>query len=221
MSAEVWAGTGDSTLPPTLTAALIRCFHIPHQLREESRVSIRACDWLRATFPSSHWSIVSQSAGAGDRNSSGSRALVPWPEPPTCSSVSTSPFPQLLRHNSQENNSQAEGSDRSGDWADSMKYLKQVRSKCGERLTVEMLFNISPWSSNTQLWCQCRVEIKSCGWLFYIWYLLELSEYFSFCEILVYILRQDNISRLPISVFSQRVFLKYSAHRCMTNQCKI
>ena len=112
MSDELWAGTGDSTLPPTLTAALIRCFHIPHQLREESRVSIRACDWLRATFPSSHWSIVSQSAGAGDRNSSGSRALVPWPEPPTCSSVSTSPFPQLLRHKTQDNNSQAEGSDR-------------------------------------------------------------------------------------------------------------
>ena len=174
MSAELWAGTGDSTLPPTLTAALIRCFHIPHQLREESRVSIRVCDWLRATFPSSHWSIVSQSAGAGDRNSSGSRALVPWPEPPTCSSVRTSPFPQLLRHKT----TTARQRGVTGDWADSMKYLKQVRSKCGERLTVEMLFNISPWSSNTQLWCQCRVEIKSCGWLFYIWYLLRVFRVF-------------------------------------------
>ena len=110
MSAELWAGTGDSTLPPTLTAALIRCFHIPHQLREESRVSIRVCDWLRATFPSSHWSIVSYSAGAGDRNSSGSRALVPGLSP--LPAVCTSPLPISPTPPSQDNNSQAEGSDR-------------------------------------------------------------------------------------------------------------
>ena len=132
MSAEVWPGcTGDSTLPPTLTAALIRCFHIPHQLREQSRVSIRDCDWLSPTFPSSHWSMESQSAGVGDRNSSGSLALVPCPHSsplPAATQCNPPPFPQLWAP-SQDNRQGGV----TGDWGDSMKYLKQVRSKCGER----------------------------------------------------------------------------------------
>ena len=143
MSAEVWPGcTGDSTLPPTLTAALIRCFHIPHQLREQSRVSIRVSGWLSATFPSSHWSMESQSAGVGDRNSSDSLArLVPCPhsqQPPTCSSVSISPISPTL---SSVTRQQAKGSDRR------LRRLNEIfeagaEQMWRERVIVEMLYNI-------------------------------------------------------------------------------
>ena len=137
------------------------------QLREQSRVSILVCDWLSPTFPSSHWSIESQSAGVGDRNSSGSSALVPSPHSsplPAATQYTPPPFPQLWAP-SQDNRQRGV----TGYWGDSMKYLKQVRSKCGERGSLWKCCITS--SSNTQLWCQCRVEIKSCGWLFYIWYL--------------------------------------------------
>ena len=165
-----------------------------------SRVSIRVCDWLSATFPSSHWSMESQSAGVGDRNSSGSLArLVPCPhsqQPPTCSySVSTSPISPTL---SSVTRQQAGGSDLR------LRRLNEIfeagaEQMWRERVIVEMLYNIIiqyPSSGVSALWKLNRAAD---------YFTFDTSEYFSFREIPRYIFwgkitSSDYLSQYSVSV---------------------
>ena len=98
MSAEVWAAQVTLHSAPSSHGRAHQMLSHPPSAQGRDLASVRACDWLRATLPSSHWSREATPTGAGDRNSSGRRALVPCPcAPYLLTAHFSSPFPSL-RH---------------------------------------------------------------------------------------------------------------------------
>lgn len=206
MSAEFWAAqvTLLHSRPRSSDA-----FTSPISAQGRDLASVLSCDWLRAAIPSSHWSMGSPpTTGAGDRNSSGcaARSSPPTlcPLPAAHNTLPSSPFPQPGLLPSQYGA-------RLGEWPQSgrqrrlseifeagAKQMNREREREGHcRNAPQHLIPSSDVSG---------VEIKSCGWLFYIWYFRAFGVYFSFREILLTcifwskITSPDYLSQYSVSV---------------------
>ena len=166
MSAEFWAAqvTLLHSRPRSSDA-----FTSPISAQGRDLASGPACDWLRATLPSSHWSMGSPPTGAGDRNSSGCASSRPPPCAPYLLLTTHSPPPHFPRLDSFRHKTTESGW---GEWPQSLRRLSEICEAGAKQMNREREGHCRNAAQHPILSSDVSgVEIKSCGWLFYIWYL--------------------------------------------------